>query len=64
VLEGLLEKIEGLDIDSFDGAKSLDSQLGQNILIRRVASIDQSISYVYQSSLYMIDDLRGNKWLR
>ena len=64
MLEGLLEKIEGLDIDSFDGAKSLDSQLGQNILIRRVASIDQSISYVYQSSLYMIDDLRGNKWLR
>jgi hypothetical protein len=64
VLEGLLEKIEGLDIDSTDGAKSLDLQLGQNILIRRVASIDQSISYVYQSSLYKIDDLRGNKWLR
>lgn len=64
VLEGLLEKIQGLDIDSSDGAKSLDSQLGQNILIRRVASIDQSISYVYQSSLYKIDDLRGSKWLR
>ena len=64
LLEGLLEKIEGLDIDSSDGAKSLDSQLGQNILIRRVASIDQSISYVYHSSLYRIDDLRGNKWLR
>ena len=64
VLEGLLEKIEGLDIDSSDGAKCLDSQLGQNILIRRVASIDQTISYVYQSSLYKIDDLRGNKWLR
>jgi hypothetical protein len=64
VLEGLLEKIEGLDIDSTDGAKSLDLQLGQNILIRRVASIDLSISYVYQSSLYKIDDLRGNKWLR
>ena len=64
ILEGLLEKIEGLDIDSSDGAKSLDLQLGQNILIRRVASIDQSISYVYHSSLYKIDDLRGNKWLR
>jgi hypothetical protein len=64
VLERLLAKIEGLDIDSSDGAKNLDSQLGQNLLIRRVASIDQSISYVHQSSLYKIDDLRGNKWLR
>lgn len=64
VLEGLLEKIEGLDIYSSGGAKGLDSQLGQNILIRCVASIDHSISYVYQSSLYKIDDLRGNKWLR
>jgi len=64
VLEGLLAKIEGLDIDSSDGAKSLSSQLGQNILIRRIASIDQSTSYVHQSRLYKIDDLRGNKWLR
>jgi hypothetical protein len=64
VLEGLLAKIEGLDIDSYDGAKNLDSQLGQNLLIRRVASIDQSTSYVHQSNLYKIDDLRGNKWLR
>lgn len=64
LLEALLAKIEGLDIDSTDGAKSLDLQLGQNILIRRVASIDLSISYVHQSSLYKIDDLRGNKWLR
>lgn len=64
LLETLLTKIEGLDIDSSDGAKSLDSQVGQNILIRRVASIDQSTSYVHQSSLYKIDDLRGNKWLR
>jgi hypothetical protein len=64
VLETLLAKIDGLDIDSPDGAKSLDLQLGQNLLIRRVASIDQSISYVHLSSLYKIDDLRGNKWLR
>jgi len=64
VLERLLEKIEGIDIDSADGAKSLELQVDQNILIRRVASIDQSVSYVYQSSLYKIDDLRGNKWLR
>jgi len=64
VLEGLLGKIDGLDIDSSDGAKSLDLQLGQNILIRRIASIDHSISYVFQSRLYKIDDLRGNKWLR
>jgi hypothetical protein len=64
VLEGLLAKIEGLDIDSSDGAKNLDSQLGQNILIKRIASIDQSTSYVHQSRLFKIDDLRGNKWLR
>ena len=64
VLENLLAKIDGLDIDSPDGAKSLDLQLGQNLLIRRVAYIDQSISYVHLSSLYKIDDLRGNKWLR
>lgn len=64
ILDTLLEKIKDLDIDSIDGAKSLDSQLGQNLIIRRVASIDQSTSYVQQSSLYKIDDLRGNKWLR
>jgi hypothetical protein len=64
ILETLLAKIDGLDIDSPDGAKSLDLQLGQNLLIRRVASIDHSISYVQLSSLYRIDDLRGNKWLR
>ena len=63
VLKELLAKINGLDIDSSDGAKSLDLKLGQNILIMRVASIDQSISYVYQSRLYKIDDLSGNKWL-
>jgi hypothetical protein len=64
ILDTLLTRIEGLDIDSSDGAKSLDSELGQNLLIRRVASIDQAISYVHQSSLFKIDDLKGNKWLR
>ncbi len=64
VLEGLLAKIEGLDIDSSVGAKNLDSHLGQNILIKRVAVIDQSVAYVNQSRLFKIDDLRGNKWLR
>jgi hypothetical protein len=64
VLETLLAQIEGLDIDSPDGVKGLGSSLGQNLLIRRVASIDQSLSYVLQSNLYKIDDLRRNKWLR
>jgi hypothetical protein len=53
-----------LDIDSSVGAKNLDSHLGQNILIKRVAVIDQSVAYVNQSRLFKIDDLRGNKWLR
>jgi hypothetical protein len=64
LLESLLDKIKGIDIDTAIGAKSLNTDLGQNLLIRRVASIDVSTSYVHQSDLYKIDDLRGNKWLR
>ena len=64
ILEELLSRIKGLDIDSDDGAKNLDLQLGQNMLIRRVASIDHTVSYVSQSSPYKIEALKGNKWLR
>lgn len=64
ILDSLLSKVEGIDLGSPDAAKNLNLEHGQNILIRRIASIDQSISYVNQSNLYRIDDLRGNKWLR
>ena len=64
VLDELLLRINGIDLDLTSSYENINLDIGQNFLIRRIAMLDRSISYVHNSELYKINEIRNSKWLR
>ena len=64
ILDNLLLKIKGIDLDSSNSYENLNLNLGQNLLIRRIAMFDRTIAYVQNSELFKINEMRSFKWLR
>jgi len=64
ILDKLLMKINGIDLDLSSSYENFNLDLGQNFLIRRIAMLDRSISYVHNSELFKINEKRNSKWLR
>jgi len=64
ILDNLLLKIKGIDLDSSNSYENLNLNLGQNLLIRKIAMFDRTIAYVQNSELFKINEMRSYKWLR
>lgn len=64
ILDNLLLKIKGVDLFSTNTNNNLDFDLGHNLLIRRISTLDRNVAYVHTSDLFKINELRNFRWLR
>lgn len=53
----------GIDRLSDRESVHIEGDIGAELLILRVSSVDRNTSHVHHSRLGQIDDLKGNKWL-
>lgn len=64
ILEKLLLRIKGIDLDLTSSHENINLNIGQNLMIRRVAMFDRTIAYVQNSELFKVNEMRNFKWLR